>query len=272
MSVAWPINLKVMGKCGSGWKCICPAHDDRSASLHLSYVPGSRNGRGRVLAYCHAGCSFQAVVGSLGVSLTDLGELLQGCVPISREPAVPRNAVTAKVRGQIVETYDYRDESGKVLFQVCRMDPKDFLQRRAVAAGKWAWGTKGVRKVLYRLPEIASLPRCSLVFFVEGERDVQTLVDRGLHATTSPGGASSWRPEMAEPLAGHRVVILPDNDTAGRKYATTVARDLTHTASTTVLNLPGLSEKGDVTDWMNDGHTVAELFRLTFEAERKGRE
>lgn len=31
--------------------CRCPAHDDKTASLHVS------DGRKRVVFYCHAGCS-----------------------------------------------------------------------------------------------------------------------------------------------------------------------------------------------------------------------
>ena len=36
---------------------------------------------------------------------------------------------------RIVETYDYRDEGGALLFQVVRLDPKDFRQRRP--DGRW---------------------------------------------------------------------------------------------------------------------------------------
>ena len=53
-------------------------------------------------------------------------------------------------RPNIVATYDYRDESGTLLFQVVRFDPKDFRQRRPDGDG-WAWSVKGVRRVPYRL-------------------------------------------------------------------------------------------------------------------------
>lgn len=56
--------------------------------------------------------------------------------------------------GSIKAIYDYRDENGKVLFQVCRYDPigrpKEFRQRRDANH----WNIKGVRIVPYRLPEI----------------------------------------------------------------------------------------------------------------------
>ena len=54
--------------CGSGrWSARCPAHDDRSPSLSLKIGED-----GRVLLYCFAGCSVQAVCAALGISVSDL--------------------------------------------------------------------------------------------------------------------------------------------------------------------------------------------------------
>ena len=56
----------------------------------------------------------------------------------------------------IVATYDYRDEAGTMLFQVVRLDPKDFRQRKPDKSKPdgWAWTTKDVRPVPYRLPDL----------------------------------------------------------------------------------------------------------------------
>jgi hypothetical protein len=43
---------------------------------------------------------------------------------------------------RIVATYDYQDEHGNLLLQVCRMEPKDFRQRRPDGNGGWKWSTK----------------------------------------------------------------------------------------------------------------------------------
>jgi hypothetical protein len=52
---------------GAGWKCLCPAHEDRHASLSIA------EGRdGRALVYCHAGCSVEAVCQSVGLKVSDL--------------------------------------------------------------------------------------------------------------------------------------------------------------------------------------------------------
>jgi hypothetical protein len=38
----------------------CPTHNDRNPSLSLTIDPD-----GKLLAYCHAGCSFEAIIGEL---------------------------------------------------------------------------------------------------------------------------------------------------------------------------------------------------------------
>jgi putative DNA primase/helicase len=49
---------------GGGWMARGPAHDDRDPSLHIN--PGDD---GRVLVRCFAGCSADAVVRALGLTL-----------------------------------------------------------------------------------------------------------------------------------------------------------------------------------------------------------
>lgn len=51
------------------WIARCPAHDDRDPSLSIAYKSG------RILLYCFAGCSTEAVLGALGLSWKDLGQM-----------------------------------------------------------------------------------------------------------------------------------------------------------------------------------------------------
>jgi 5S rRNA maturation endonuclease (ribonuclease M5) len=163
---------------------------------------------------------------------------------------------------RIVETYPYRDEKGVLLFQTVRYEPKMFRQRRPDGHG-WVWNLDGVRRVLYRLPKLQGKER---VFIVEGEKDVETLRTLGLTATTNPMGAGKWPPEYTQQLvdAGvKKAVILRDNDEAGDHHADEVARSLL-TAGLRVkrVDLPGLSPGGDVTEWIKQGHTKADLLAL----------
>ncbi len=169
-------------------------------------------------------------------------------------------------RGHIAATYDYLDERGAILFQVVRFEPKDFRQRRPGPDGQWIWNIKGLRPVLYQLPELIAAPSGSRVYVAEGEKDVDNLRNLGLIATTSPGGAtkpgnrSKWRTEYTRYLAGFDVVILPDNDGAGRAHAKTIAASIAGiAASVRIVQLQGLPPKGDVSDWISAGGTRERL-------------
>src|SRR5205085_10741321 len=68
---------------------------------------------------------------------------------------------------------------------------------------------------------------------------------------------------FAKYFDGRRVVILPDNDEAGRKHAREVAANLSPVAAEVrILELPGLPPKGDVSDWFASGGTLQQLQRL----------
>ena len=185
-----------------------------------------------MLLHCHAGCPQEAVIAVLK----------------ARGLWVERE----RDKSQIVKTYDYTDEKRKLLFQVVRFEPKNFRQRQPDDVGGWIWNLKGVKRVLYRLPEILEAVKAGkIIYIVEGEKDVEKLVGLGLDATTNAGGAGKWRDEYSQALIGAEVAIIPDNDEPGRKHADQVGRSL-HTAGAKVkiLELPDLSEKGDVSDWI----------------------
>lgn len=171
----------------------------------------------------------------------------------------------------IAGEYDYRDETGALLFQVVRLVPKTFRQRRPDpgAPDGWIWKLGDVRRVLYRLPDLLAADPSRPVFVCEGEKDVDNLRAIGLVATCNPGGASDgngkskWRPEYAKHLRGRDVVILPDNDDVGRNHAEQCRSMLTKVArSIRVLELPGLPDKGDVSDWIAAGGTADALLQL----------
>ena len=236
-------RLQGVQKSGTGWKALCPAHDDQRQSLTVGV-----GGDGRVLLKCHAGCSVSDICSAMGLSVKDL---------------FPGKG---QGRGQIAATYDYHSSGGKLLFQVCRTSDKRFFQRRP-GGGGWINGLGDVKPVLYRLPAVLeAVKRGEMVFVAEGEKDVDNLVRLGLAATTSPMGAGKWRQEYAGALAGASVVILPDNDEPGCKHAEQVAQSLQgKAAAVKVLKLPNLPEKGDVSNWLAAGGTKEELLRLAAE-------
>jgi predicted P-loop ATPase len=166
---------------------------------------------------------------------------------------------------RIVATYDYTGATGELLFQVVRFDPKDFRQRRPDGNGGWIWNLKGVERVPYRLPELLSADRAAPVFIPEGEKDVDRLRALGLAATCNAGGASKWTAPLSRYLSSRTVVILPDNDDAGEKHALDVQRKLRGPSGPqfiTIVRLPNLPPKGDVSDWLDAGGTVDDLMQI----------
>jgi hypothetical protein len=163
--------------------------------------------------------------------------------------------------------FDYRDECGTLLFQVCRSSDKKFKQRRPDGNGGWLYKLDGVRRVPYRLPDLLAGSQAEPVFIPEGEKHVDKLIELGLRATTNPGGAGKWLPDYGAHLAGADVVILPDNDAPGERHAEQVAASLSGTARRVrVLRLPDLPSKGDVIDWFQAGGTKERLMQLAGEA------
>ena len=94
---------------------------------------------------------------------------------------------------------------------------------------------------------------------VEGEKDADRLEGLGFLATTNPGGAGKWRGEYTKILKDHPVVIIPDNDDAGREHALQVARKLLQVGCQVRILELDVPEKGDVSVWFNIGHTAEEL-------------
>jgi hypothetical protein len=174
----------------------------------------------------------------------------------------PKKPSTPTADGFIAE-YDYLDESGELLFQVCKKTGKKFLQRRLGTDGEWIWNLGDVRRVPYRLPELLKADSKDTVFIVEGEKDVESLRSVGLTATTNSGGAGKWLDEFNQHLKDRPVIILPDNDKEGRAHAIKIADSLKGTAkSIKIVHLPDLPVKGDVSDWLELGGTLEKLNEL----------
>ena len=170
--------------------------------------------------------------------------------------------------GPIVATYDYVDEGGNLLFQVVKHDPKTFRQRRRTSKGNWLWSVRGVRQVPYHFPELRqAIAENRTVMVVEGDKDVDNLRALGFPSTCNAGGANKWRPELSEYFRGADVVLVPDNDEPGRLHMSSVGLALTGIARRIrIFELPGLPEKGDISDWIAFGGSAETLSALIAQA------
>jgi hypothetical protein len=236
----------------NGWNARCPHHDDQKNSLSIAI------GKDEVTVLkCHAECKTHDVVYAVGMSMTDLFPERYG---------EPKNK--KRKRGKVVKAYDYCDEFGALRYQVCRMEPKDFRQRRPDGKDGWVWNMKGITKIPYRLPELIEAEKSKPVFIVEGEKDVDRLAELGLVATCNPGGAGKWMKSMSKYLEGRGVVLVQDNDQAGLEHVADTGKKLAGIAkSIKTILLPDLPKHGDVSDWLDAGGAAGDLLAISDAAE-----
>jgi hypothetical protein len=186
-------------------------------------------------------------------SSSEVAALLRSAV-LSQQPEKPK--------GVLVATYNYTDKDNSLLYQVLRFEPKTFRQRRPDGNGGWIWKLED-RRVLYRLPELLQYPDAA-VFVCEGEKDADRIASSRHCATTVASG--KWTDECVRALAGRDVLILEDNDDAGRQKAQATATLLHGIAkSVRAVRLPGLPDHGDVSDWLDSGHSSEELVDVCFD-------
>lgn len=239
-------RLNGVSKSGGGYVALCPAHDDNQNSLSI------RSTAGKILVKCFAGCTAVDIIESLSLTMADLRE--------TTDP--PKSGTREKTEFTIAKTYDYRDEMGELLYQVVRLEPKDFRQRRPKGDG-WVWKLDDVRRVVYHMPELVDVAR---VVWVEGEKDVDRLWSLEIPSSTSVAGSNSWRSEYAEQLyrlGVRELLAIPDNDSPGEQYAAKVVTDCARVGiESRVVTLPNLPPRGDVSDWLDMGNTKEALQKL----------
>ena len=244
-------QLEPATKTRDGWQACCPAHKDKTPSLTIA-----TGDDGRTLLYCQAGCKTEAVCAALGLTLADLFA------------DIPQRKGARKA----VAWYPYHDAEGELRFEVVRYEPKNFKQRRPDGKGGWIWDTKGIEKVIFRLPEVlAAINAGKRIYVTEGEKDALVMVKHGFEATSHPGGAdktaSKWLDSYTATLKGAVVVIIRDKDGAdkdfvGQKHAAAVAGKLHGKAGRVrVIECPDVDGKPvkDAADFFAAGGQAADL-------------
>ena len=216
---------------------LCPAHNDNSASLSVK-----RGEDNKAIIFCHSRCQYEDIVRAMG---------------LWKEAPVRAERITSR----IVDTYDYTSEDGQLLYQVVRLEPKSFRQRRPDGKGNFIYNLDGITRVLYNLPELLK-ESGEPVFIVEGEKDCNNLLKIGAIATTNSGGGAKWEKSFNKYFAGKDVIILPDNDIVGREHAEIVSKHVYRSAkSVKIVNLP-VDNKEDVSDYIAEGNGLDELLYL----------
>ena len=172
-------------------------------------------------------------------------------------------------------TYEYDDGAGQIIYRTRRLEctgqKKRFVAER-LEGGQWIAGLGDVDRLPYRFTAICEAfegarlndEEPPLIYFAEGERKADKLASWGFLSTSIAFGCKGWRDEYGEAFRDATVIILPDNDEPGAAFAETVKAAVEGVGGKgVILNLPRLSDGGDIVDW--DG-TADELRALTNKA------
>ena len=136
--------------------------------------------------------------------------------------------------GKWVCDYDYTDESGNVIYKVCRyVHPdgrKDFMIKRPDPESKfgWSFGLKaaGIKRVPYHLKNVVTAAaKHRQIIVVEGEKDVESVEKAlGMVATCNVGGALKWGYDWPDDWikwfdGSSGILIIADNDPQFKEVA-----------------------------------------------------
>ena len=265
---------------GNGWECCCPAHEDRNPSLSIN-----AGDDGRALLKCHAGCSTESVIESLGMKMGDLfpdGHTTPSTINTHTatrpKPKVvfqsANEAVQAleRTNGPRSHAWTYHDAESEPVGMVVRWDKENGKEVRPVSRNDAGWFIGGMPepRPLYGLAEL--LKAEGVVYVCEGEKAADAARACGLMATTSPHGSKSASKADWTPLAGRDVVILPDHDEAGEKYAGDVQRLVRKNSEVSVKivrlieHWPELPKGGDMADVLELTQGDTDAVRAAVEA------
>ena len=221
------------------YMAICPAHDDHSPSLSI----GLSKDRKQILLNCFAGCKAEDVLNSVGLRLKDLYD---------NDERNETNTMSKTV-------YTYYNADGSIAYTKNRFDKADGKKSFSFVRPNGEKGLGDKKPVPYNLPEVI---RAQKVYFVEGEKCADAVIQAGRVATTlNCGSGSKWLSEYQDYFIDKEVIILPDNDNPGMKYAKKIAENIPNAK---IVCLPGLPPKGDVYDWLKAGHSMEEVDNLPY--------
>lgn len=153
--------------------------------------------------------------------------------------------------------HEYRDLSGNLIYWRIRLknlETRDKWIRPVMWDEKNGYQLKEPKfnkKPLYNLHKLAKFAHDEVVWVVEGEWCADFLINLGKLALTSGSADSAIKADW-KPLSGRKVVIWPDHDESGKRYAAAVYKELYQLGcelwqvDTDALKLP---DKGDAIDW-----------------------
>ncbi|MHB1696595.1 MAG: CHC2 zinc finger domain-containing protein [bacterium] len=197
--------------------------------------------------------------------------------PIPKPQAKKNPPKTDKEIEKKTATYVYDDENGKILYEKEKWERFKGEERTSKRFAFYSYeGAKRVvgkgnnKLILYNLKDVLS---CETVFICEGEKDADTLKsvwpDKNTAFTTNATGAESWEDSYDIYFKEKNIVVLEDNDEAGRRRSEKLKTAVEPAAkSFKIIKFEELDEHGDVSDYL-EKFSLEELIVKIDSAERK---
>lgn len=237
-------------------QAICPAHNDRQASLTIT------KGRKCTLFHCHSGCSIDDVLSAAGLEKKDT---FYDTEPLK---ANWRAYVEGREKLKIEAVYNYVSCNGTYAFTKIRLEGKKLLYG-ILENERFTYGLqrntprKSLQAIYGNVKALnKAISEDRYIFVVEGEKDTDTLTKQGYVAFTY-GGVNDWQEDFTELVKGANVVILADNDSPGIAVANTILKDIQPVVKSAKIIVPMPDvPKADITDYFEAGHSKEEFEQM----------
>ena len=236
-------------KANGQWVASCPVpghgkgNGDKNPSLSISI-----NDDGKPLFHCHGGCTQEDVFNTIK-DMRLLPELEERPDPLANIKPLPQI--------RFDQEWEYQDENRTTVFVKQRMkigeSGKTYRLYKVDPDGRRHPTLGDARIVPYKLPELLDAKTAGrIIYVVEGEKAADALISIGVTATTAHTGAGSWPEAITEYFAGANVVILPDNDLPGWRYAQKAVEAILPIAKNVkVVDLQLQNEKEDAYEFVH---------------------
>lgn len=236
-------------KANGQWVASCPVpghgkgNGDKNPSLSISI-----NDDGKPLFHCHGGCTQEDVFNTIK-DMRLLPELEERPDPLANIKPLPQI--------KFDQEWEYQDENRTTVFVKQRMkigdSGKTYRLYKVDPDGRRHPTLGDARIVPYKLPELLDAKTAGrIIYVVEGEKAADALISIGVTATTAHTGAGSWPEAITEYFAGANVVIVPDNDLPGWRYAQKAVEAILPIAKNVkVVDLQLQNEKEDAYEFVH---------------------
>ena len=231
-------------------QCICPAHNDREASLTIS-----RGKKHPIILKCHAGCKTEDIVQSAGLNMSDLFEE-QACTywkdfleQDGREVERVYNYVSFLTGAYTYSRIRFKNTKRMCIGRFTGEPENSYFDLKITKSGSIAesfpMSLYGDIKAVKQA--IASNER---IYICEGEKDVDNLRRLG-YVSCTYGSSDSWYSQLAECFKDGILIVLADNDKPGITVANRIKEDTQGIAKECHIVIPmPTKEHGDISDYL----------------------